>query len=137
VRDLPRQLLVPLAVLLGASVLLIWTGLARQDSKGTLIAIAGGVALASALAFLGAVIVRSRSGIVPAEDPQLRARLDTWRNSPASVILIATGVALWGYDLVAAVMRGAFGLAALYAILFASFVWRLLRVLRRRRTGST
>lgn len=134
-RDLPRQLLVVIAVMLAASVLLIWAGLSRQDSTGTLIAVAGGVALASALAFLGAVLVRSRRNVVPADDPQLRARLDMWRNSTANVILLAAGAALWGYDLVASVNRGAFALAALYAVLFASFVWTLVRVLRRRRTG--
>jgi hypothetical protein len=126
-----------MAVMFGASVFLIWTGLERQDSTGTLIAIAGAVALASAVAFIGAVIVRSRRNIVPADNPQLHAWLDTWRNSMGSVLLLALGVALWGYYLVAAVMRGAFGLAALDAVLFACTAWALVRVLRRRRTGRT
>jgi hypothetical protein len=60
VSNLPRKLLVFIAVMLGASVFLIWNGLRRDDSTGAVIAASGVVGLVSMLAFVAAIIVRSR-----------------------------------------------------------------------------
>jgi hypothetical protein len=137
VSGLPKQLLVFVGAMLAVSAFLIWNGLERQDSRGTLIAIGGAVALLSTVSFVGLVIVRSRQNIVPVDDSRLLAGLGTWRNSRGNVILLALAAALWGYYLVAAVARGAFGFVALDALLFALCVWGLVRVLRRRRGGHT
>ena len=56
----PRQLRVFIVVMLGASVFLLWHGLNRDDSTGAVIAACGVVGLVSMLAFVAAVIVRSR-----------------------------------------------------------------------------
>jgi hypothetical protein len=60
VNNLPRKLLVFIAVMLGASVFLIWNGLRRDDPTGAVIAASGVVGLVSMLAFVAAIIVRSR-----------------------------------------------------------------------------
>jgi hypothetical protein len=135
VKNLPRDFLVFIAVMLAVSVFLIWTGLERQDSTGTLAAIAGAVALLSMVGLIGAIIVRSRRNIIPADDPRPPAWLDTWRDSRGNVLVFVLGTAFWGYHLVTAVTRGAYGPAALDALLFIGTVWGLMRVLRRRRKG--
>jgi hypothetical protein len=60
VSNLPQAFLVFIAVMLGASVFLIWVGLRRDDSTGALIAGSGVVGLLSFVAFIAAVVVRSR-----------------------------------------------------------------------------
>jgi hypothetical protein len=60
VNNLPRKLLGFIAVMLGASVFLIWNGLRSDDSTGAVIAASGAVGLLSMLAFVAAIIVRSR-----------------------------------------------------------------------------
>ncbi len=50
----------------------------------------------------------------------------------ALVVLLA-GAALWGFYLVVAIMKGAYGLGALNGVLLAGSVWAITRNLSRRR----
>jgi ACR3 family arsenite efflux pump ArsB len=60
VSNLRRKLLVLIAVMLCASVFLIWNGLRRNDSTGAVIATSGVIGLLSMVAFVAKIIVRSR-----------------------------------------------------------------------------
>lgn len=132
-KRVPAQVFVLPAVFVAGGVFAVWTGVGRQDARGTVLVVLGGIVLLSSLAFVGVVVVRVRRGTVPEGDPPRPG----WLDSSAMFVFLGLAAVWWVYLLVRALAASAYGAAALDALLLGFTLWTLVQGLRRRRRQRT